>query len=331
MVEIEEELLRNPISVNALKVVKRLTNHGYEAYLVGGCVRDLMLSKSPKDFDVATSAHPEEVRDLFRNSRSIGRRFKIVHIRFGREIVEVATFRAPHNEVMAEDHFSDTGMILSDNIFGSFTEDVQRRDFTMNALYYNASTNEVEDLVGGANDIENKLIRLIGEPENRYREDPVRMLRAVRFKAKLGFEIEPNSEEPLKELGYLLQDIPPARLFEEVLKLFMSGHGEAAFSALLEYDLFGWLFPDSKQAIADSKAKHLIRLALASTDARIAKDQPVTPAFTYAALLWYPFLAERPSCWTKVRPRSSHPMKRPQMLSPNNSCLLRFRSDSQAP
>ncbi len=293
MVEIEEELLRNPISVNALKVVKRLTSHGYEAYLVGGCVRDLMLSKSPKDFDVATSAHPEEVRDLFRNSRSIGRRFKIVHIRFGREIVEVATFRAPHNKVMAEDHFSDTGMILSDNIFGSFTEDVQRRDFTMNALYYNASTNEVEDLVGGANDIENKLIRLIGEPENRYREDPVRMLRAVRFKAKLGFEIEPNSEEPLKELGYLLQDIPPARLFEEVLKLFMSGHGEAAFSALLEYDLFGWLFPDSKQAIADSKAKHLIRLALASTDARIAKDQPVTPAFTYAALLWYPFLAEK--------------------------------------
>ena len=293
MVNIEAELSRNPISVNALKVVKRLTGQGYEAYLVGGCVRDLILGRSPKDFDVATDAHPEEVRELFRNSRAIGRRFKIVHVRFGRDIVEVATFRAPHGQQVTKDNVTDTGMVLSDNIYGDFDEDVHRRDFTMNALYYDATSKSIEDLVDGLKDIQNKGIRLIGDPENRYREDPVRMLRAVRFKAKLGFEIEKTTAAPLLRLGYLLRDIPPARLFEEVLKLFMHGHGEASFETLREYDLFGWLFPDTNRAIKDNTAADLIKLILASTDQRIANAQPVTPAFVFAAFLWQPFLIEK--------------------------------------
>ncbi len=293
MTNIEAELSRTSISVNALKVVKRLTSQGYEAYLVGGCVRDLLLDRSPKDFDVATDAHPEDVRELFRNSRSIGKRFKIVHVRFGRDIVEVATFRAPHSESTGEDNITETGMILSDNIYGDFDEDVHRRDFTMNALYYDATTNSIRDLVSGQKDIENKEIRLIGDPESRYREDPVRMLRAVRFKAKLGFTIEPATAAPLKNLGYLLQDIPPARLFEEVLKLFMSGHGKESFIAMKEYDLFGWMFPDSNNATENTRASQLIELSLASTDQRIKDDQPVTPAFIYAALLWYPFVTEK--------------------------------------
>jgi len=280
------------ISVNALKVVNRLTEHGFEAYLVGGCVRDLILGRSPKDFDVATDAHPEEVRDIFRNSRSIGRRFRIVHIRFGREIVEVATFRSAHEEIHEDSH-SEGGMILDDNIYGTFQEDVFRRDFTMNALYYNVDTDEVIDLVNGMDDIKAKRIRLIGEPDKRYREDPVRMLRAVRFKAKLGFNIDEDTGSSIRQIGYLLQDIPPARIFEEVLKLFMTGHAVATLEAMLEYDLFGWLFPSARRAMDDTLAGKLIHLALASTDRRIANDMPVTPAFIFAALLWYPFIENR--------------------------------------
>ena len=293
MLDIEAELERSPASVNALKVVKRLTSEGFEAYLVGGCVRDLMLGKSPKDYDVATNAHPEEVKDLFRNSRLIGRRFKIVHVRYGREIIEVTTFRAPHSELENEEQSSDSGQLLTDNIYGDFEEDVYRRDFTMNALYYDADLRHVEDLVEGTADIEAKKIRLIGDPEKRFREDPVRMLRAIRFRAKLGFDIEPKTAKPIKKFGFLLGNIPPARLFEEVLKLFLSGHAEKSFDALMEYDLFGWLFPDSQQCFDNPKAAELIRLALQSTDRRIANDQPVTPAFIFAALLWYPFINER--------------------------------------
>ena len=280
------------ISVDALKVVKRLTEHGFESYLVGGCVRDLILGRSPKDFDVATNAHPEEVRDIFRNSRTVGRRFRIVHIRFGRNIVEVATFRAAHKQIDAISH-SEGGRILDDNIYGTFQEDVFRRDFTMNALYYNPDTDEVIDLVNGLDDIKAKRIRLIGEPDNRYREDPVRMLRALRFKAKLGFDIDEQTGASIRQIGYLLQDIPPARIFEEVLKLFMSGHGVATLDTMLEYDLFGWLFPSTRRAMDNTPAEKLIRLALASTDRRIANDMPVTPAFIFAALLWYPFIEEK--------------------------------------
>jgi poly(A) polymerase len=293
MPEVPIDLSPEHINVDALKVVKRLTGAGYQAYLVGGCVRDLLLGSHPKDFDVATDAHPEEVHELFRNSRLIGRRFKIVHVRFGREIIEVATFRAPHSQIQTEENFSDGGMILSDNIYGTFSEDADRRDFTMNALYYDPEHDTIHDEVNGLEDLGNRQIRLIGDPDSRYREDPVRMLRAVRFKAKLGFEIEPTTAEPLKRLGVLLRDIPPARLFEEVLKLFMTGHGEQSFVVLREYDLFGWLFPDANRLLDTNNSAELIRLALASTDRRIAADMPVTPAFIFAALLWQPYVEQR--------------------------------------
>lgn len=293
MVDTSGQLSPELISINALKVVKRLTSHGYQAYLVGGCVRDLLLGKAPKDFDVATDAHPEEVRDLFRNSRLIGRRFRIVHVRFGREIIEVATFRAPHSEEQTEQHFTEDGRILSDNIYGTLDEDVHRRDFAMNALYYQPESDIVHDEVGGLDDIKHHRIRLIGDPESRFREDPVRMLRALRFKASLDFELEPGTEAALRKLGHLLQDIPPARLFEEVLKLLMNGKGEASFAEMVEFGIFGWLFPDTWRLLEATPQRELARLALASTDARVAEEKPVTPAFIYAALLWYPFVEEK--------------------------------------
>ncbi len=290
-------LKADQLNLNARKVVKRLHESGYEAYLVGGCVRDLLLDKMPKDFDVSTNAHPEEVRELFRNSRMVGRRFKIVHVRFGREIVEVATFRAEHpeedHETYDSSHISEGGMILSDNRYGTFREDARRRDFTINALYYDPDSQEVLDPLEGIKDLEDRQIRLIGTPEDRYREDPVRMLRAIRFKAKLGFEIEENTREAITEFGYLLQDIPPARLFEEVLKLFMSGYAQEAFTGLAKEDAFRWLFPDTQNLLAEPHYKQLIELALESTDTRIGNDMPVTPAFIFAALLWGPFLKER--------------------------------------
>lgn len=293
MTQAVPQLSYENISPNALKVVNRLATSGYQAWLVGGCVRDLLLGKKPKDFDVATDAHPEDVRALFRNSRLIGKRFQIVHVRFGREIVEVATFRAPHTAGTHEENHSEGGMILSDNVFGTFEEDVFRRDFTMNALYYDPELDVIHDLVQGISDIESGRIRLIGDPDSRCREDPVRMLRAIRFRAKLGFEIEGATAEPMYRLGFLLQDIPSARLFEEVLKLFMTGHGERSYELMMEYELFPWMFPDTRRVMENYPADKLIRAALASTDDRITAGLPVTPAFIYAALLWYPFVDER--------------------------------------
>ncbi|HAK52123.1 MAG TPA: polynucleotide adenylyltransferase PcnB [Gammaproteobacteria bacterium] len=297
----EASIASEQISINALKVIRRLTEHGYEAYLVGGGVRDIILGRKPKDFDVATNAHPDEVHELFRNSRLIGRRFKIVHVHFGGDIVEVATFRAARDDAKEdidtedEDQLNQTesGMLLADNVYGEFEEDVFRRDFTINALYYDPEKEEVIDLVDGEKDLKSQTITLIGEPENRYREDPVRMIRAIRFKAMLGFSINEASAEPMRELGYLLQDISPARLFEEFLKLFMSGYAAAVFEELLRYELFGWVFPDSRRAMDYAPAEKLIRAALDSTDRRIAEDLPVTPAFIYAAFLWYPFVEEK--------------------------------------
>ncbi len=292
MAHFKGNLAQDRISIGALKVVSRLSSQGYQAYLVGGCVRDLILGKTPKDYDVATDAHPEDVMELFRNARPIGRRFKIVHVRFGHEIIEVATFRAPHNEAETEKNFSVAGMILSDNIYGTFEEDIQRRDFAMNALYYQPERDELLDEVGGLDDIEHRRIRLIGDPDSRFREDPVRMLRAIRFCAKLGFDIEDRTVAALPRLAHLLQDIPPARLFEEVLKLLMGGHGEASFDHLLTYELFGWLFPDTRRVMQTTKSEDLIRLALRSTDQRLEQAKPVTPAFILAALLWGPFVEE---------------------------------------
>ncbi|HJN49935.1 MAG: polynucleotide adenylyltransferase PcnB [Pseudomonadales bacterium] len=275
------------VGINALKVVNRLTSSGYRAFLVGGSVRDLLLGAHPKDFDVATDAHPDEVKQLFRNSRLIGRRFRIVHVRFGREIIEVATFRAHHDRDSHQTNHSKSGLILDDNVYGSLDEDMQRRDFTINALYYQADEGAVYDQVGGMADLQSKTIRLIGDPETRYREDPVRMLRAIRFAAKLNFSITPETIDPVKRLGVLLHDISPARLFEEVLKLLMMGNAEKTFVLLREHGLIEWLFPDTQRCL-DSRSEALIMAALQSTDQRIREDRPVTPAFLYAALLWSP-------------------------------------------
>ena len=280
------------ISINASKVISRLQEDGYQAYLVGGCIRDLLLRKTPKDFDIATDATPEEVRELFRNSRIIGKRFRIVHVRFGREIIEVTTFRGPHAEEYDENH-SDAGMTLNDNVYGTFEEDVFRRDFTMNAIYFDPQGKDMIDLAGGTADIESQMIRTIGNPAGRLREDPVRMLRAIRFQAKLGFALESDLKSSIGSLGHLIQDVPAARLFEEVLKLFLSGYGTAAFESMMENGMYGWLFPDSKRSMEGNATEELVRLALNSTDQRIEKRMPVTPAFIYAAVLWYPFVEEK--------------------------------------
>lgn len=287
----EHPVSRQHISDAALKVLYRLSGAGFDAYLVGGCIRDALLGKMPKDFDVATNATPEQVRDLFRNSRLIGRRFRIVHVRFGREVIEVTTFRGKPQDEHGENiaHQSDAGLLLRDNVWGSIEEDALRRDFTVNALYYNIADFSLHDFANGARDIESRTLRLIGDPATRYREDPVRMLRAVRFAAKLDFTIEPATEAPMYDLAPLLLQIPPARLFDEVLKMFMSGYGLATFRLLSHYGLFGMLFPESEEAMADAAwAEKLIEFALANTDKRIAEGRPVTPAFLLAAFLWAP-------------------------------------------
>lgn len=288
---------RREMSDNALKVLHRLTTNGYDAYLVGGCIRDIHFDLHPKDFDVATNATPEQVRRLFRNSRVIGRRFKLVHVLFGREMIEVATFRASHDdnapgEFHGKDksHHSDSGRILRDNVYGSMEDDAMRRDFTVNALYYDARDFSIVDFCGGMQDIEDQVLRLIGVPTVRYHEDPVRMLRALRFKAKLDFTIDPDTSEPIYELGHLLRDIPPARMFDEILKMLQSGQGVTTFELLEDYDLLKHLFPATDQSLeaGDAFFESLVFSALRSTDKRIAEDRPVTPAFLFAALLWEP-------------------------------------------
>ncbi len=287
---------RSMISEPAKKVLNRLNNAGYEAYLVGGGVRDILLGERPKDFDIATDATPEEVHDLFRNSRLIGRRFRIVHVLFGREVIEVTTFRgnASNEEADADDdrRTSEHGLLLRDNVYGSQEEDALRRDFTVNALYYCIRDFTVIDYAGGVEDLQNRQLRLIGDPETRYREDPVRMLRAVRFAAKLGFTIEPVTEAPIRELAPLLTHIPPARLFEEVLKLFSAGHGEATWYLLKQYGLLEPLFPETMRAVANGQPDTLILRALQNTDDRIRQGKSVTPYFMFAALLWPALQAE---------------------------------------
>lgn len=277
----------------------RLREAGYDAFLVGGGVRDMLLGREPKDFDVATSARPEEVKKLFRNCLLIGRRFRLAHVRFQNEIIEVATFRAQGNGEDEEESLSETGRILRDNVYGTLEQDAWRRDFTINALYYNIQDFSVVDYAGGMEDLRAGVLRLMGDPERRYREDPVRMLRAVRFAAKLGFRIAPESEEWLFKLSHLLEDIPSARLFDEVLKLFLSGFAVQGFELLRHYGLFGYLFPQTEECLSREEQglpMMLLVRALQNTDSRIQEGKPVTPAFLYAALLWEPMrraMAER--------------------------------------
>ena len=286
----EHDVSRSDISENALKVLYRLKNAGYQAYLVGGGVRDILLGLKPKDFDVATDAHPEQVRELFRNCRLIGRRFRLAHVHFGREIIEVSTFRASHTDAVDGEGHEEDGRIIRDNVYGKLDDDVWRRDFTVNALYYNIEDYSIVDYVGGLEDIKKRQLRLIGIPEDRYQEDPVRMLRAIRFAIKLDFSIHPVSEQPIRKLAPLLEEIPEARLFEEFLKLFMSGQSEKAYIQLREYGLFAMLFPQTEKFLnrGDEFIHKLLLSAFRNTDTRLAEDKPVTPAFLLAALLWVP-------------------------------------------
>ncbi len=266
----------------------RLREAGFGAYLVGGAVRDLLLTAHPKDFDVATDATPEQVKQLFRNCRLIGRRFRLAHVVFGREIIEVATFRANTDDGSGDRELED-GRLVRDNVYGTIEDDAVRRDFTVNALYYAIEDFSVRDYLGGYEDVQARVMRLIGDPETRYREDPVRMLRAVRLAAKLGFTIEPATAAPLGPLASLLGEAAPARLFEEMLKLFLSGHAVASFEGLERHGLLGALLPETAAALRSNRSGALRRMLIAglsSTDARVANDEPVSPAFLFALLLW---------------------------------------------
>lgn len=289
----DHNVSRSQISKNALRVLYRLKDAGYKAFLVGGGVRDLLLGREPKDFDIVTDALPDQVRGLFRNSRLIGRRFRLAHVHFGREIIEVATFRAAQDaDVEDLDRQTDAGgRILRDNVYGDIDEDVWRRDFTCNALYYNIADFSIWDYAGGVEDIHAGTMRLLGEPEARYREDPVRMLRAVRFAAKLGFRIHPASEAPLLELGELLAEVPAARLFDESIKLFLSGHAVQSYELLRHYDLFRHLFPATSHELdreENDSFRKLVLQALENTDQRVVEGLPVTPMFLLGVFLWQP-------------------------------------------
>jgi len=287
----EHNISRANISEHALKVLYRLRQENFQAHLVGGGVRDLLLGHEPKDFDIATDATPEQVRQVFRNCRLIGRRFRLAHVHFGRDIIEVATFRGSGEEGDDTDRRLENGMIVRDNSYGSIEEDALRRDFTINALYYDIADFSLIDYAGGLDDLRAGRVRFIGDPDQRYREDPVRMLRAVRFACKLGFNIESATEAPLFTLGHLLHDIPAARLFDELIKLLHSGYGLAVFEKLRHYGLFGHLFPATEACLTQQHQEFpltFVSRGLANTDLRLQEGKPTTPAFLFAIILWEP-------------------------------------------
>ena len=277
---------KEAISRCARRTCEELQRAGYLAFVVGGAVRDLLLGRRPKDFDIATSATPEEVRSVFRRSRIIGRRFQIVHVLCGAEMVEVSTFRAHFSREAEDDNRDEHGRMLSDNIFGTQTEDALRRDFTVNALFYDPVKEEVWDYVHGLKDLKAKKLVIIGDAKTRYREDPVRMLRAARLSAKLGLEIDAGTREPIGELKHLLENVPQARLFEEILKLLLSGNAVECVRVLRELELHHGLLPLLDTALEDPDTGPFAMAALRATDERLADDKPVSPAFLLAALLW---------------------------------------------
>lgn len=285
----EHCISRKQISDCALKVLYRLQKEGFDAYLVGGCVRDLLLGREPKDFDVVTNAEPEQVKKVFRNCRIIGRRFRLVHVHFGQEVIEVATFRGAGVARNDEQVLSKEGRLLRDNVYGTIEEDVWRRDFTVNALYYNIKDFSVVDYTGGMEDHKSAVLRLIGDPETRFREDPVRMLRAVRFAVKLGFYLHPDCERSIHDVAPLLANIPSARLYDEALKLFLSGYALQTFEMLRHYGLFKVLFPAAEHSLSQEEQgfpKLLLIKALENSDNRIADGKTVTAYFLFAAFLW---------------------------------------------
>jgi poly(A) polymerase len=280
------------VSKPAIKIVKQLNDAGYEAYLVGGCVRDLLLHHIPKDFDVATNAYPEQVKAVFRRARLIGRRFRLAHVRMGRDVVEVATFRAGVDwEGGTEDedrHINEDGQILRDNVYGGIEDDAFRRDFTINALYYDPNTQTVVDYVDGTTHLQERRLVAIGDPQIRFREDPVRMLRALRFSVKLGFDLDPEMASAIRSSADALRNVPPSRMLDEMLKLFHNGYALEVYRQLKSTRLFERLFPFSGAACAAPGSGDLIELALANTDTRIREGKPVIPAFLFSALLWHP-------------------------------------------
>lgn len=311
----EHGISRQAISQGSLRVMYNLIDAGFQAYIVGGGVRDLLLGLKPKDFDIATDATPEQVKSVFRNSRIIGRRFRIVHVHFGREIIEVSTFRAHNSDATAfvdddtlnrdsaklDSVHSTSGLILRDNSYGTIEEDVHRRDFTVNALYYTVKNFVVHDYVDGMADIDRRCLRMIGDPLTRYREDPVRVLRAIRLAAKLDFSIAPETASPIPECAKLLESIPPARLFDELLKLFLAGNSLNTFRLLQQYRVFEHLFPATQKAMTPQYLR-LLEAAFANTDARLAEEKSVTPFFLLAVLLWPALQSRLATLSTKVSP-----------------------------
>lgn len=286
---------REQLSPAARKVCSVLQEKGYKAFVVGGAVRDLLIGHPPKDYDVATSATPEEVRAAFRRSRIIGRRFKIVHVMSGPETIEVSTFRAGQDAESADT--DEHGRVLRDNVYGNQEEDATRRDFTVNALYYDPSTETIVDYHHGVADIQHKTLRMIGDPRTRYREDPVRMLRAVRLAAKLGLSIDPEARRPIREMASLLENVPAARLFDEMLKLLTSGHAVKCITQLRDEGLHHGLLPLLDVILEQPMGERFVMLALANTDDRVQRGKGASPSFLFATLLWHEVLAH----WEKLQ------------------------------
>ena len=295
---------KQQISPGALRTIITLKEKGFAAFVVGGAVRDLLFGLAPKDFDVATDATPDQVRAAFRRAHIIGRRFRLVHVMHGNETVEVSTFRGPHSETQVAQQDAH-GRILRDNVFGDQEQDAERRDFSINALFYDPTTEEVVDYQGGFADLKARRLRMIGDAESRYREDPVRMLRAVRLAAKLGMEIEPATRTPIPKLAPLLQNVPASRLFEEMLKLLLSGHAVESVKALLANGLHHGLFPMLDIIVEKPLDQDFVMLALKNTDERIRQDKPVSPGFLFAAMLWHEVLA----AWKNLESRGVHSMQ----------------------
>lgn len=297
---------RKLLSTGAIKTTEGLQKAGFEAFVVGGAVRDLLLKQRPKDFDIATDATPEEVNRVFRRSRIIGRRFRLVHVMFGAETVEVSTFRGSHLDESPEGEakIAESGRILRDNVFGNQEQDAVRRDFTANALYYDPHTEEILDFHNGVADIQAGVLRMIGDAETRYREDPIRMLRAVRLSAKLGLKLDRATEAPIPKLADALHDVPPSRLFDEMLKLFLSGHALESATELRKHGLHHGLLPLLDVVLEQPMGARFVNLALKNTDERVLADKPVSPGFLFATLLWHEVLV----AWKKYESQGNRPI-----------------------
>ncbi|MBS0321259.1 MAG: polynucleotide adenylyltransferase PcnB [Proteobacteria bacterium] len=297
----KHSIRRSQLSAGARSVTRKLHEAGFEAFIVGGAVRDLLLGIEPKDFDIATNATPEQVKPLFRRAFIIGRRFRLVHVHAGAEVLEVSTYRAAQT---GEDATDEHGRLLSDNVYGTQADDARRRDFTANALYFDPETETIVDYVGGVADVRARRLKLIGPPVTRFREDPVRMLRAVRLAAKLSLAIEPKTAAPIAKLAPLIQNVPPARLFDEMQKLLLSGHAAETLKSLRAHGLAHGLLPLLDVILEQPLGTRFIDAALANTDARVRADKGVSPAFLFATLLWHEVLVT----WNARKAKGEKPL-----------------------